>query len=170
MKIPPEDVQSGKITFTYTLRGYDPAQVDQLVRAAEQAAFSDDPDVRAEMARTLRDTAFRLVWRGYERAAVDAYTELLRRDYLLASDPPRPGEGAGTVPVSDGFTVGLRGYDVEQVEELIERLQDAIRSQDPFRRSEALAALSGTKLRTAMRGYDREQVDSYLAALVDALR
>jgi DivIVA domain-containing protein len=168
-RLSPEDVRSGKITFARTLRGYDPEQTDRLLRTAEQAAMSDDPQVRAEMARTLRDTERPVVWRGYERDAVDAYTEMLRRDYLLVDDPPRPGEGDRAVPASPGFAVVLRGYDVEQVDNLIEMLQDAARSGDPQRRAEARAGLDNVTLRTAMRGYDREQVDGYLRTLLEAL-
>ena len=168
-KLPPQDVYRGTITFVRALRGYDPAQADRLLRTAEQAAMSDDPHVRAEMARTLRDTELPVVWRGYERDAVDAYTEMVRRDYLLVDEPPRPGDGDRAVPVSPGFAVALRGYDVEQVDNLIDVLTGAVRSGDSQRRAEARASLDNVTLRTAMRGYDREQVNGHLRALAEAL-
>lgn len=78
-----EDIRSGEVSFVRKWRGYDPAQVDPLIRAAEMAAFSQDLAERKAMAKKLRDTEFRTVRRGYDRLSVDLYTQLLIEEYLL---------------------------------------------------------------------------------------
>jgi DivIVA domain-containing protein len=166
---PPEDFRSGEITFRRSLRGYLTHQVDPLLRLAEQIAMSDDRHERAAMARTLRDTEFRVVWGGYDRGSVDAYTEMLRRDYLLAADQPRPGEPGPEVPARPQFTVVLRGYHMRQVDDLVDRAQVALRSGDPGQRAGFRAQLA-TRPEMVLRGYDREQVDAYLVALDHALQ
>jgi DivIVA domain-containing protein len=85
-----DDICSGQITFERRWRGYDPDQVDPLLRAAEQVAFSGSANLRRDMARRLRDADLQVVRRGYDRDAVDLYTQLLIDDYLLR-DRAAPG-------------------------------------------------------------------------------
>jgi DivIVA domain-containing protein len=78
-----DDVRSGQVTFERRWRGYDPEQVDPLLRAAEQAAFDGSVHLRRDLARRLRDAEFRVIRRGYDRDTVDLYTQCLIEDYLL---------------------------------------------------------------------------------------
>ena len=55
----------------FTLRGYDPLQVDAALATAAEAARSEFESVRAAAAQALRDTEFRVVMRGYFREEVD---------------------------------------------------------------------------------------------------
>ena len=70
------------------------------------------------------------------------------------------------------FGVGLRGYRMDRVDELIRRGQDALLSgAEPARRA-ARAEIDRAHaegLPAAQRGYDRLQVDEALRALADAL-
>jgi DivIVA domain-containing protein len=78
-----DDVRSGEVTFERRWRGYDPEQVDPLLRAAEQAAFGGSAHLRRDFARRLRDVEFRVVRRGYDCDTVDLYTQCLIEDYLF---------------------------------------------------------------------------------------
>ena len=80
-----DDIRSGEVSFVKKWRGYDPAQVDPLIRAAEKAAFSHDIAERKAMAKKLRDAEFRAIRRGYDRMSVDLYMQLLIEEYLLPS-------------------------------------------------------------------------------------
>ena len=59
--------------FTIALRGYDPAEVDAVVRRAHEALASDDPAVRASARAELARAALRVRLRGYDRGQVDEY-------------------------------------------------------------------------------------------------
>lgn len=78
-----EDIRNGRVTFIRTLRGYDPAVVDPLLREAERVALGGDSQAKAAMAQRLHDTDLQVVWRGYDRAMVGIYIEALVKDYLL---------------------------------------------------------------------------------------
>jgi DivIVA domain-containing protein len=67
------------------------------------------------------------------------------------------------------FTIVLRGYDVDQVDDLIRRANRMLGSADPAARAEMQSELRHPDLRTRMRGYDRSQVDQRLATLADQL-
>jgi DivIVA domain-containing protein len=59
--------------FTEVLRGYDPVEVDALVKWLHAALASRNPEVRAAAKQKVRQASFRVVLRGYERAQVDDY-------------------------------------------------------------------------------------------------
>ncbi|GAB2932321.1 hypothetical protein GCM10027280_19960 [Micromonospora polyrhachis] len=68
--------------FTIVLRGYDPAQVDAVVRRAAEARVSTDPAQRSAVLSELSNTRLLVKFRGYDRSQVDDYlrqvTNLLR--------------------------------------------------------------------------------------------
>lgn len=68
-----------------------------------------------------------------------------------------------------GFTLVLRGYDVAEVETLLQRLREALASTDPARRAEMRRTLADPGLPVRFRGYDRVQVDDYLRRAIDRL-
>jgi DivIVA domain-containing protein len=68
-----------------------------------------------------------------------------------------------------GFTIVLRGYDIDQVNDLIRRANRVLGSADPAARVEMQGELRQPDLRTRIRGYDRSQVDQALARLADQL-
>ena len=75
-----------------------------------------------------------------------------------------------TAPMPDvRFTTVLRGYDPEQVHELIRQANRALASTDPADRAVVERQLRQPQLRIRLRGYDRWQVDQRLAALADQL-
>ena len=68
-----------------------------------------------------------------------------------------------------GFTVVLRGYDPDEVDAIIRRIEQAQASIDPALRATVRAELSHPTFRIRMRGYDRPQVDDYLRRAIDKL-
>jgi DivIVA domain-containing protein len=71
------------VQFTIVLRGYDPAEVDELIQQAHRALVSADPAARSAMERTLRKPEFRTRMRGYDRSQVNAQLAILA-DQLAA--------------------------------------------------------------------------------------
>jgi hypothetical protein len=67
------------------------------------------------------------------------------------------------------FTIVLRGYDIDQVNDLIRRANRVLGSPGPAARAKMQGELRHPDLRTRMRGYDRSQVDKRLATLADQL-
>ncbi|MGI5150834.1 hypothetical protein ACQEVC_31505 [Plantactinospora sp. CA-294935] len=67
------------------------------------------------------------------------------------------------------FTVTLRGYDRDEVHELIRRGNDALASGSPANRAAAAQQLRRPVLTVRLRGYDRAQVEGYLGQLVTRL-
>ncbi len=59
----------------------------------------------------------------------------------------------------------LRGYDRFQVDALIQRAGEAVRSTDPALRASVAAQLRDPKLSVVLRGYDRLEVNGVLARL-----
>jgi DivIVA domain-containing protein len=70
--------------FTIVLRGYDTAQVDELIRRANRALASTNPADRAAVERDLRQPDLRTRLRGYDRVHVDAHLAALA-DHLAAA-------------------------------------------------------------------------------------
>jgi DivIVA domain-containing protein len=64
--------------FRIVMRGYDRAQVDQLVARAEEAANSDDAALRAAAKRALEDPQLLVVLRGYDRRGVERALDELK--------------------------------------------------------------------------------------------
>jgi len=68
-----------------------------------------------------------------------------------------------------GFTIVLRGYDIGEVEEAMERVRTARASLDPALRAAVRRELTSRTFRIRMRGYDRAQVDEYFRQAIDRL-
>jgi hypothetical protein len=63
----------------------------------------------------------------------------------------------------------LRGYDIDQVDDLLRRANQLLGSPDPAARAEMQNELRHPGLKPRMRGYDRTQVEQRLATLADRL-
>jgi DivIVA domain-containing protein len=68
-----------------------------------------------------------------------------------------------------GFTVVLRGYDIAEVEAMLERIRRAAASGDAALRATMRQELSTPTLRVRLRGYDRIEVDEYIRRAIDRL-
>lgn len=68
-----------------------------------------------------------------------------------------------------GFTVVLRGYDIAEVDAVLERIRTAVASTDQAFRASVRGELNNPALRVRIRGYDRTEVDDYLRRAVDRL-
>jgi DivIVA domain-containing protein len=71
------------VQFMIVLRGYDPAEVDELIQQANRALASTDPADRSAVERKLRKPELRTRMRGYDRSQVDARLAILA-DQLAA--------------------------------------------------------------------------------------
>ncbi|PRX22165.1 DivIVA domain-containing protein [Actinoplanes italicus] len=72
--------------------------------------------------------------------------------------------------MSQDFTVVLRGYDRQQVDELLGRGFDALgEDSGPARRAAARDALRAASFDVTLRGYDRMQVDKTVEKLLREL-
>ncbi|MGC9669359.1 hypothetical protein ACNTMW_22735 [Planosporangium sp. 12N6] len=71
--------------FMIALRGYDMAQVDQLLSQADDALSSGSETLRASAREALRSTRFRQRLRGYARHQVERAVEQRLR---LLGQPP----------------------------------------------------------------------------------
>ena len=71
------------VQFTIVLRGYDPAEVDELIDQANRALASTDPAARSAVERKLRQPELRTRIRGYDRSQIDARLAILA-DQLAA--------------------------------------------------------------------------------------
>ena len=155
-------------------RGYDVAAVDALVLRVN-GVISGDPSVEPITADQLRAITFPAERGGYEETAVDAVI-----DQLIALLPPAPGAAraapaAGADPLTGHIpdqvrdprfaTTALRsGYDLGEVDALIDRLNAAFALTDSRDRAAVgriLEGLRSTTLHTARGGYDLQQVDEW---------
>jgi DivIVA domain-containing protein len=68
-----------------------------------------------------------------------------------------------------GFTVVLRGYDVAEVDSMLERIQKAVASTDHALRASVRGERNNPAFNVRLRGYDRIAVDEYLRQAVDRL-
>jgi hypothetical protein len=135
--------------FDISLRGYDRATVDALVRAVEAAA--GDPGRIAAAIKAAGEPVVAL--RGYDRMQVDTW--LASRGGALAG----AGIGAADTP---RLLVALRGYRIGETDALLATVDAALEGDDPFRRAEALRAIHEARLPVVFRGYDRGMVDTLL--------
>jgi DivIVA domain-containing protein len=71
------------VAFTMVLRGYDPAEVDKLIRQANLALASTDPAARSAMESRLRKPELQRRMRGYDQSQVHARLAILA-DQLAA--------------------------------------------------------------------------------------
>lgn len=132
------------VEFDISLRGYDRASVDALVRDIEAAA-GDAALIDAAVKR-FGDPLVSL--RGYDRAQVDAWVAEQRSASAPASTP--------------SLLVVLRGYRIAETDALLATVAAALGSDDPFRRAAVLREITDARLPVAFRGYDRAMVDGYL--------
>ncbi|GAA3749917.1 hypothetical protein GCM10022225_37750 [Plantactinospora mayteni] len=65
--------------------------------------------------------------------------------------------------------MSLRGYDRDEVDELIRRGNDALASGSPAERAAVAEQLRRPVFTVRLRGYDRTQVESHLGHLVSRL-
>ncbi|MFK3983217.1 DivIVA domain-containing protein [Micromonospora sp. NPDC050397] len=63
------------------------------------------------------------------------------------------------------FIHALRGYDVREVDALVERAERAAASDDPVLRASVRHEIHRAAFTVALRGYDRSQVNGYLQTL-----
>jgi DivIVA domain-containing protein len=82
--------------FTFVLRGYDPAAVDEVIRAGRAALSSPPGDQRrVTAAGKIRDAGFPTVLRGYDRWQVDEFLDGLAAE-LSASASDQDDSGTRT--------------------------------------------------------------------------
>lgn len=142
------------VDFTVALRGYDRAEVDRVLGAADAALASGGETARAAAGAALRAARFPERLRGYARAEVDrAVADRLRR---LGGAPPPPPPPAAAGP---GFTIVLRGYDMTEVDRALAAADAALAAGD----TSARAALREVRFRERLRGYARAEVDGAIA-------
>jgi DivIVA domain-containing protein len=67
------EVTTVDVDFTMVMRGYDIAAVNAVVQRAREAVASDDAGVHASIREELRQIAFPVRFRGYDREQVDEY-------------------------------------------------------------------------------------------------
>lgn len=145
------------VKFDVVLRGYDRVAVDALVEVVDAAA-GDRDRIDAAVRGGLP-----VVLRGYDRAQVDAW--LARR-----AGGPRTGEASASVIPGPELMIVLRGYRVAETDALLATVGAAVAGNDPFRRAEALRAITESGLPVSFRGYDRRRVDIYLKRATQILR
>ena len=75
----------------------------------------------------------------------------------------------GAVGDHQGFTVVLRGYDTDEVNTMLSRVQQALASADPALRASVRTELNQPTFRIRLRGYDRAQVDDHFRNAIDRL-
>jgi DivIVA domain-containing protein len=61
--------------FLIALRGYDRTEVDSLIATALAAVESKNETTRSQALALLRDAAFTMRMRGYDRSQVHAYLD-----------------------------------------------------------------------------------------------
>ena len=88
---------------------------------------------------------------------------------VLISAPACPGSHTGPMGDHQGFSVVLRGYDIAEVEAMLERIRKAAASTDSALRAAMRQDLTDAVLRVRLRGYDRVEVDDYLRRAIDRL-
>ena len=67
--------------FGIAFRGYDQAQVDELLDYIDHALASADEAARSSVCQLLRSAVFPARMRGYARAEVEQAIEQLRREF-----------------------------------------------------------------------------------------
>jgi DivIVA domain-containing protein len=147
------------LRFMVMMRGYDRAEVDQLLARAEQAVGSSDAGLRAAVSSELQAARLRDCLRGYSRVQVDQKIEQLARE-LGAGQHTSAGQG---VPAQ--FRIMMRGYDRAEVDQLLGRAQQATASSDAGVRAAACHDLQTARFRDRLRGYSRVQVNEKIAQL-----
>jgi DivIVA domain-containing protein len=170
-------------------RGYAVRQVDAAVRTVEQALAQDPPGVTATDVRRL---GFELRHHGYQIAATDALLdelELRCTKAALGAVPPwqvadeatrdleRLRNSTGPADGARFPRVGRlrRGYDVAQVDRLLERCTSDLgelrvtAESSPRTGTVAPDDVRGTVFRRSRHGYQEEAVDRTFDEVIDLL-
>jgi DivIVA domain-containing protein len=163
--------------FPVVLRGYNRAQVDEVLDRIAGAAGPGSPQTAPVTADEIRASRFDVATRGYDRRAVDeALHEHIRR--LAATGPrsarpkrPQVRQGWLIGWVQDAQFTGVRmrpGYDVRDVDAFLDRVVAGLRGVAP--------PVSATEVRECVfrtvkfgPGYTEREVDAFLVQLASAL-
>lgn len=168
--------------------GYDPAQVDSFFKRARESFESDTPQPGDLDARAVRTVGFDLVRNGYHVGVVDAALDRLEdafakrsRDRLIASS----GEDAWVKELTRAASSlrgrlareygkrfnhpekGQIGYDVEEVDDLCDRINGYFTQGKPMSVDEVRRVLFRTRKGT--RAYDEDQVDAFIDRVVEVM-
>ena len=145
--------------FQITLRGYGRFEVEEALARADAAIGSGSETMRAAARDELTTVTFTACLRGYDPREVDrAVAARLAR---LGGVPPQPPEPP--------FMIALRGYDITEVDTLVQQAYEALASGSETTRAAARQALRAASFRQRIRGYARTEVDRAVAALIDQL-
>jgi len=164
--------------------GYDPAQVDEFLAAARRSFEADGDD--ALTAAAVRQTAFRLVKRGYQIAAVDAAMGRIEdafaareREVALSQAGARAWVGSSrrlaqevldrlSRPERERFRrVGaLRwGYRIDEVDLVADRIARYLEAGESL----TVEQVRTVAFRMQRGGYDEVQVDAVLDAVIEVM-
>ncbi|CAN7302370.1 DivIVA domain-containing protein [Microbacterium sp. LjRoot45] len=164
--------------------GYDIDQVDEFLAAARRAFETDDPTELSSV--DVRRTAFRLVKRGYQIAAVDAAMGRIEdafaareRENALAREGARAWVGSSrklaqevldrlSRPARERFRrVGaLRwGYRIDEVDAVADRIARYLESGESL----TVEQVRTVAFRMQRGGYDEVQVDAVLDAVIEVM-
>ena len=163
--------------FPVVLRGYNRAQVDEVLDRISGVPRAGSPQAEPVTADEIRASRFDVATRGYDRRAVDeALHEHIRR---LAAAGPRPArpkrpqvrQGWLIDWVQNAQFTGLRmrpGYDVRDVDAFLDRVVAGLRGVSP---PVSAADVRECVFRTVRfgPGYAEREVDSFLEQLASAL-
>lgn len=160
--------------FRLALRGYDRAQVDAFLDRVEKALNGGPPLPLDE----IRQTRFTGVFRGYARVPVDELLHECLRE--LRATLPRT-DRRGRTRVRAGWLAtwiehasfagaGLLrpGYDMRDVDALLERVIDGLRGAAPPLTARDVRECAFRTVRLGS-GYDEGEVDRFLDQLAAAL-
>ena len=172
---------------TRMAKGYDIEQVGAFLAKARQA-YEGDPRAAVMTSWHVRTVGFDLVRGGYEVEAVDAALDRIE-DAFARREKQRGEERAGSAgwqnqlrtqeqslraqlarPDGQRFPRGTGlelTYDIEQVDELCERVEAAFASGRPM--APDAVRLAVFKSRRGARGYREAAVDAFLDRVVELL-
>jgi hypothetical protein len=174
-EIGPEGLQVRRpgLRGTYRWEQFDALAVDEAGRLVGVPGTGFPPGARTS-ARHPRDgrPAVELLDLGQVRESPDEVVAALTRWSGGRFTDARTVSAGGPATAGFVFTIGLRGYDVGEVDRLVGRAQDALAQGGPAERRAARAAIEQARaagLLVGLRGYDTGQVDAALEALCAAL-
>lgn len=168
--------------FPVVLGGYERAAVDEFL-ARVDGTLGRGPLLGPPVdAAQLRDVRFGTALRGYRRADVDRALDEARaaldgRPGTTPRDPPPPDAVGGVGPDVAGIadeamahhvrevafsTTRIQpGYDEEEVDAFLDRLEGALLGRAPWLMPEDIRAMKFTTTRLRP-GYDEKEVDAFL--------
>lgn len=159
-------------------KGYHPRQVDAFLNHIEVSLSGVFPPPTAQ---EIRQAGFELVHRGYDTAAVDAALDALEEKVLLLAHRVSGRRGRVDVAGETEFLVGElsrpymkrfpraggmhRGYDVDEVDEYLDRVIAGLRDGPPV----TVEEVRGASFRSRRGGYAEDAVDETLDRVVELL-